>query len=158
MGASGTHKRSGYRQNAWMSMPAPYSYIPQTSMSPMQEFPQFGYSPGGAPMSMEPVYNNMYRPSAFADSHAPMPLPLIMPYSGLWPSMLASHPQKFYSTPVLPPGQLPTSLSASTASDIVPTSAKTTTSRRILTDDERRQICIVAEQNPNMKQPQIGGV
>jgi hypothetical protein len=124
----------------------------------MQEFPQFDYSPGGAPMPMEPAYNNVHRPSAFAASHAPMPPPLIMPHSGLWPSMLASHPQQSYSTPVLPHGQLPTPLSASTASDITPTSAKTTTSRRKLTDDERRQMCIEAEQNPNMKQTQIGGV
>jgi hypothetical protein len=126
-------------------------------MSPMQEFPQFQYSPGGAPMSLEPAYNNIHLPSAFAASHAPMPPPLIMPHSGLWPRMLASHTQA-YLTPVMPAGQLPTPLSASTASDMTLTNAKTTTSRRKLTDDERRQMCIEAEQNPNVKQTQIGGV
>lgn len=72
--------------------------------------------------------------------------------------MLASQPQQNYQTPILPAGPMQTPLSASTTSDMTPTSAKTTTSRRKLTDDERRQMCIEAEQNPTMKQTQIGGM
>ena len=144
---------SGYGQPGWVNVPGAYSSSPQTSMSPMQEFPPYDYH-ATAPVPLEPAYN-MTRPSPFGTSHAPMPPPLIMPHSGLWPSMLASQPS--YSTPILPAGPLQTPLSAGTASDVTPTSAKTP-SRRKLTDDERRQMCIEAEQNPNMKQIQIGGM
>lgn len=121
----------------------------------MHEFPGVEYYPV-TPMPQEPSYN-IARPSPFATTHAPMPPPLIMPHSGLWPSMLASQPQTGYQTPIMPAGPLQTPLSASTASDMTPTSAKPTPSRRKLTDDERRQMCIEAEQNPTMKQTQIGG-
>lgn len=149
-------QHSGYIQSNWMNVASGYSSSPQTTISPMQEFPQFDYHTT-TPMPMEPAYS-MPRPSPFATSHAPMPPPLIMPHSGLWPSMLASQPQSAYQTPILPAGPLQTPLSASTTSDITPTSAKTNTSRRKLTDDERRQMCIEAEQNPTMKQTQIGGM
>lgn len=147
---------SGYGQSGWMNMSNAYSSSPQTSMSPMHEFPPFEYHPT-TPMPMEPSYT-MPRPSPFAASHAQMPPPLIMPHSGLWPSMLASQPQSNYQIPILPSGVLQTPLSASTGSDMTPTSAKASNSRRKLTDDERRQMCIEAEQNPTMKQTQIGGM
>lgn len=87
-----------------------------------------------------------------------MPPPLIMPQNGLWPSMIAAggH-QPSYQPPLLPAAPVTTPLSAGTGSDLTPTSAKTTTSRRKLTDEERRQMCLEAEQNPSMKQTQIGG-
>ncbi|RVX70614.1 hypothetical protein B0A52_05266 [Exophiala mesophila] len=146
------HHQTGYGQPGWINVPGGFS-SPQTSMSPIQDFPPYDYH-ATAPVPMEPAYN-MQRPVSFGTSHAPMPPPLIMPHSGLWPSMLASQPQQAYSTPILPAGPLHTPLSAGTASDATPTSAKTP-SRRKLTDDERRQMCIEAEQNPNMKQIQIG--
>jgi hypothetical protein len=87
-----------------------------------------------------------------------MPPPLIMPQSGLWPSMIAAGAhQTTYQTPILPAAPVNTPLSAATSSDLTPTSAKSTISRRKLTDEERRQMCLEAEQNPNMKQTQIGG-
>jgi hypothetical protein len=147
---------SGYSQSGWMSVPGGYSASPQTTMSPMQEFPQFDYH-NNTPMPMEPAPYSMPRPALFGTSHPPMPPPLIMPHSGLWPSMLASQPQPTYSATIVPAGPIQTPISASATSDITPTSAKTTSSRRKLTDDERRQMCIEAEQNPTMKQTQIGG-
>ena len=149
-------QHSGYGQSGWMNVPSGYSSSPQTTMSPMHEFPPFEYHPT-TPMPMEPAYT-MPRPSPFPATHAQMPPPLIMPHSGLWPSMLASQPQPTYQTPILPAGPIQTPISASTASEITPTSAKTSASRRKLTDDERRQMCIEAEQNPTMKQTQIGGM
>lgn len=148
-------QHSGYGGPPGWNVPSSYSASPQTSMSPMHEFPGVEYYPV-TPMPQEPSYN-IARPSPFATTHAPMPPPLIMPHSGLWPSMLASQPQTGYQTPIMPAGPLQTPLSASTASDMTPTSAKPTPSRRKLTDDERRQMCIEAEQNPTMKQTQIGG-
>jgi len=41
---------------------------------------------------------------------------------------------------------------------VTPTSAKSTTSRRKLTNEERRQMCVEAQQNPGIKQTQIGGM
>ncbi|KAJ4512486.1 hypothetical protein HRR83_007002 [Exophiala dermatitidis] len=145
---------SGYSHSGWVGMSTAYSSSPQPTLSPMHEFPGFDYHTT-TPMPMEPSYI-VSRPSPFAASHAQMPPPLIMPHNALWPSMLASQPQHTYHTPIIPSGTLQTPLSASTGSDVTPTSAKTTTSRRKLTDDERRQMCIEAEQNPTMKQTQIG--
>jgi hypothetical protein len=147
---------SGYGQGGWMSVPGGYSSSPPTTMSPVNDFSRFDYNTT-TPMPMEPDAYALPRPGPFATSHAPMPPPLIMPHSGLWPSMLASQSQHSYQTPILPAGPLQTPISATSTTDITPTSAKTTTSRRKLTDDERRQMCIEAEQNPSMKQTQIGG-
>ncbi len=72
--------------------------------------------------------------------------------------MLASQPQGAYPGPMIPAAPIPTPLSAGSISDMTPTSAGTNTSRRKLTDEERRQMCIEAEQNPTMKQCQIGGM
>ncbi|KIW96432.1 uncharacterized protein Z519_03501 [Cladophialophora bantiana CBS 173.52] len=152
-------QHSGYSQNAWMGVPngIPNGYSsPQTTISPMQEFPQFDYHHHHTtPIPLEPAYP-IQRPSPFASSHAPMPPPLVVPNNILWPSMLASQPQASYPPPILPAGPLQTPLSAGTGSDATPTSAKTNSSRRKLTDEERRQMCIEAEQNPSMKQTQIG--
>ncbi|OAL27363.1 hypothetical protein AYO22_03638 [Fonsecaea multimorphosa] len=154
---------TGYSQNGWIGVPngVPngYSSSPQTAISPMQEFPQFEYHHHHhhqtTPMPMEPAYP-LQRPPPFASSHAPMPPPLVVPNNILWPSMLASQPQGSYQPPILPAVPMQTPLSAGSASDITPTSAKASTARRKLTDEERRQMCIEAEQNPTMKQTQIG--
>jgi hypothetical protein len=147
---------SGYGHNTWM---AP-SYQPagpaSTSISPMHEYSQFDFGPA-APMPVEPAYR-MARPPPYAAGVPQMPPPLIMPQNGVWPSMLATggH-QGTYQPPILPAANVTTPLSG-TSSDLTPTSAKTATSRRKLTDEERRQMCLEAEQNPNMKQTQIGGM
>ena len=107
-------------------------------------------------MPIEPSYR-MARPPPYAASVPQMPPPLIMPQNGIWPSMIATQThQGNYQPPILPAAPVTTPLSA--GSDLTPTSAKTPTSRRKLTDEERRQMCLEAEQNPTMKQTQIGGV
>lgn len=88
----------------------------------------------------------------------PAPPSLIMPHSGFWPSMLVEQPRSAFRTSILPVGPLQTLTSTSTTSYMKAISAKTTTARLKLTDDERRQMCIEAEQNPTMKQGQIGGM
>ncbi|KAK5072127.1 hypothetical protein LTS08_000777 [Lithohypha guttulata] len=88
------------------------------------------------PMPLEPSYP-MSRPPPYATpQHSQMPPPLIMPHAAV-------------ST------QTPVS-ATSMSSDITPTSAKASSSRRKLTDDERRLMCLEAENNPTMKQTQIG--
>ena len=145
------HSRHG--QPNWMKVSSAYSASPQTSMSPINEYPAYDYHPV-TPMPMEPTYN-MPRASPFPTTHAQMAQALIMPHNGVWPRMLASQPQANYQPPILP-AVIQTPLSASTGSDMTPTSAKPPP-RRKLTDDDRRQMCIEAEQNPFMKQVQIGG-
>ena len=131
---------------------------PSPNMSPMPEYHGFDFNHHQAPMPIEPSYS-MPRPPPYAAGVPQMPPPLIMPHNGVWPSMLASQSQQgSYQPPALLPAvPVQTPVSASTGSDVTPTSAKTTTSRRKLTDDERRQMCLEAEQNPTMKQTQIGG-
>ena len=151
---------SGYGHNSWINMAGGYSQAgPSPSMSPMHEYQSFDYHT--APMPIEPAYS-MPRPPPYAAGVAQMPPPLIMPqHNGMWPSMIASqqsHQQTSYPPPILPAAPIHTPISAGTGSDVTPTSAKTSTSRRKLTDDERRQMCLEAEQNPAMKQTQIGGM
>ena len=136
--------------------PALARSAPPPTTSPMHEYQ--GFESHQAPTPTEPSYS-MPRPPPYAAGVPPMPPPLIMPQNGIWPSMIAAqnHQQPNYQPPILPAAPIQTPLSASTGSDVAPTSAKTTTSRRKLTDDERRQMCLEAEQNPTMKQTQIGG-
>lgn len=161
---SGHHESqgSGCGHNAWVNPMAGGMYSPSgpssTTMSPMHEYSQFDFQPSTTlPSSMEPAYR-MARPPPYAAVNPQMPPPLITNHNVLWPSMIASgvHPGT-YQPPVLAAAPLNTPLSAGTSSDVTPTSAKTTSSRRKLTDEERRQMCLEAEQNPNMKQTQIGG-
>jgi hypothetical protein len=149
---------SGYGHNSWMNMAGGYSQGgPPPSMSPMHDYQGFEFHP--APMPIEPAYS-MPRPPPYAAGVPQMPPPLIMPQNGIWPSMIASqsHPQSSYAPTILPAAPIQTPVSAGTGSDVTPTSAKTSTSRRKLTDEERRQMCLEAEQNPTMKQTQIGGL
>jgi hypothetical protein len=152
---------SEYGHNTWMtSLVGNYSPAggPSTTMSPMHEYSQFDFgTTAPAPMPIEPSYR-IARPPPYAAGVSQMPPPLIMPQNGIWPSMIASggHHGSF-QPPLLPAASITTPLSAGASSDVTPTSAKTTTSRRKLTDEERRQMCLEAEQNPNMKQTQIGG-
>lgn len=149
---------SGYGPNSWMNMSGGYSQAgPSPSMSPMPDYNSFDYN--HAPMPVEPSYS-MPRPPPYATATPQMPPPLIMPHNAIWPSMIATqnHHHGSYQPPILPALPVQTPISAGTGSDVTPTSAKTSASRRKLTDDERRQMCLEAEQNPTMKQTQIGGV
>lgn len=119
-----------------------------------QDYHNYDYQTS-APMSIEPTYT-MSRPPPYAtQQHNQMPPPLVTPQHHVWPSMLAG--SSSFPQPILPAVPIQTPLSASSmGSDLTPTSAKTTTSRRKLTDDERRLMCLEAENNPTMKQTQIG--
>lgn len=147
---------SGYAQDSWMNINGYSQPPPQHNISPMNEYQGFDY--GHSPSLPIGSAYSMPRPPPYnAPAHHPLPPPLVMPQSnGVWPSMLTSSNQ--FPTPILPAGPIHTPVSAATShgSDITPTSAKST-SRRKLTDEERRQMCLEAENNPTMKQTQIGG-
>lgn len=149
---------AGYSHNQWMGVHYPNSSQPSTTQMPDYHH---GYDYAPPAMPMEPSYS-MPRPAPhFAGGSHPLPPPpLIMPHTALWPSMLTGN-QSSYPPPLMPAAPIQTPVSATnshTPVDITPTSAKSTTSRRKLTDEERRQMCVEAEQNPGMKQTQIGGM
>ena len=147
----------GHGQYVWMNMASVHARsAPPPSVSPMREYQGFDYHQ--APMPMKPS-SRVARPAPYAAGVPQMSPPSVMPQNGIWPSMIAaqSHHQPNYQQPILPAAPIQTPVSAGTEFDVTPTSAKTTTSRRKLTDDERRQMCLEAEQNPTMKQTQIGG-
>lgn len=145
---------STYSSDSWMGL-GNYAQTGQTHGNQAHnDYQSYDYQTS-APMSMEPSYT-MTRPPPYATpQHNQMPPPLVMPQHNVWPSMLAASTP--YQQPILPAVPIQTPLSASSVgSDLTPTSAKTTTSRRKLTDDERRLMCLEAENNPTMKQTQIG--
>lgn len=148
---------SGYHNTHWMGLGDYALPEQQQSGHGHNEFPGYGY-PAAPPLPMEPSYT-MSRPPPYASApQSHMPPPLIMPqHHHVWPSMLANTTGT-YQTPILPAATTHTPISAtSIGSDLTPLSAKSSTSRRKLTDDERRLMCLEAENNPTMKQTQIGG-
>lgn len=151
----GHRESQTYNSDSWMGL-GTYNQPPQPRGNQPQQHEYHNYDfQTSAPLSMETTYP-MSRPPPYAPpSHTQMPPPLVMPQHGIWPSMLAGSSN--YPQPILPAVPIQTPLSASSiGSDLTPTSAKTTTSRRKLTDDERRLMCLEAENNPTMKQTQIG--
>ncbi|KIW21828.1 uncharacterized protein PV07_12748 [Cladophialophora immunda] len=118
----------------------------------MQEYPQLQYC-------YHHTTPTLVEPDHAVQRLSPFPSPSAAVWAAhnntLWPSMLAGQPQDPY-TPILPapPGSTP--VFAGSKSDMIPTSAGTNTSRRKLTDEERRQMCIEAEQHPEKKQSEIG--
>ena len=157
--ASNPHESpgSGYSHAQWMGMGG-YQTSPHPPTTQVPDY-QHGYDYAPPAMPMEPSYNMPRPPPHFSGSHPLPPPPLITPHQALWPSMFTGN-QSSFPPPLLPAGPVQTPLSAGTnptPTDVTPTSAKSSTSRRKLTDEERRQMCLEAEQNPGMKQTQIGG-
>lgn len=146
---------SSYNNDSWIGLGGGYGQSGQQHGSQAQsDYHGYDY-PSSTPMPMEPSYTMSRPPPYAAPQHSQMPPPLVMPQHNMWPSMLANSSN--YPQPILPAVSVQTPLSAtSIGSDMTPTSAKTTTSRRKLTDEERRLMCLEAENNPTMKQTQIG--
>lgn len=121
--------------------------------TPAQEYSGFNF--GGPQMPMEP---NPLRSSIPQRPMPPQLQPLIMPQ---WPSMLSSQSHATYQPifshsvqPIqpLPPGPLQTPVSATSST------RSATTPRKTLTDADRKRMCQYAEEHPNSKQTEIGGM
>lgn len=111
--------------------------------SPAHEYGNYGVS--GLPV--EPLYGATTQTTR--PTHQRLE-PLIMPQ---WPSMLTS--KSTFSAPVyssapmtIPPPSTPISAGSS---------KPPSTPRKMLTDDDRRRMCIYHEENPTVKQTEIGG-
>ena len=121
--------------------------------TPIHEFHGFHF---GSPsiLPVEPNYNVSIPPPY--SSHQQLQ-PLIMPQ---WPSVLAGQHSSSYSAPPLATAPtLPTPISSAPYSATpTPVTASGPTPRRTLTDNDRRRMCKYAEDNPTMKQTEIGGI
>lgn len=106
---------------------------------------QFGSSPI---MPIEPAYS-MSMPQPYTTQHL---IPLTM--SSQWPSMLSTQPG-FAPMPVapMPITPIPPPLQHVQAPQI----STPPTPRRTLTDTERRRMCLYHQENPHVKQTEIGG-
>ncbi|KAF2125770.1 CenpB-DNA-bind-domain-containing protein [Dothidotthia symphoricarpi CBS 119687] len=123
--------------------------------SPVQDYNGFS---SYAPLSMEPIYGTSMHPPH--PSHPtprtthPHLQPLIMPQ---WPSMLTS--QSTYQPTLFPSAPVPiTPASATPVSATSTHSRASSTPRKTLTDSDRRRMCLYHEENPTVKQTEIGAM
>jgi hypothetical protein len=126
--------------------------------SPVQDYNGFN---SFAPLPMEPLYGtNMHPPHQTHPTPRtthPQLQPLIMPQMSQWPSMLTS--QSTYQASLFPSAAPPpiTPASATPVSASSTHSRTSSTPRKTLTDSDRRRMCQYHEDNPTVKQTEIGG-
>lgn len=147
---------NGYGNNeGWVDMN--HNYNSSQHQSPIYEHGGFGFmqQSGHHGMPMEPSFNSPRM------SHLPPPstshqqlLPLIMPSHPTWPSML-TNPASYSSPPVAIPA-VPTPLVKGNGNKL-PAIHATPSPRKTLTDADRRKMCQYHEDNPTVKQTEIGG-
>lgn len=148
-------QENGYGGEGWPEMSN--SYNSSQHQSPIFESRiQYEYMQNHHPMPTEPQYPRMAPPQmpppASYSTHHQQLLPLIMPNHPTWPSML-TNPANSQAPPVaIPPansGKPPPKL---------PAIHSTPTPRKTLTDSDRRRMCQYHEDNPTVKQTEIGGM
>jgi len=127
--------------------------------SPLYENGSFAYlqpSQHGLPHSLpsEPSFPRMAPPPVTHATHHQQLLPLIMPSHSTWPSMLTNPAS--YPGPA-PPVAIPPVSSASKPTPKLPAIHATPSPRKTLTDADRRRMCQYHEDNPSVKQTEIGG-
>ena len=148
------HRDGEYGNQQWMEI---NDYQSPHMHSPAHEYSGFGYmsSPHGIPM--EPIFQRTM-PLSYSTHQQPPPL-----MTAQWPSMLTNPSRN--ATPALSvqPIQSPPSLAPpSTYSTVhsLPQPANplpVPSARRTLTDQDRRRMCQYHEDNPTVKQTEIGG-
>ncbi|KAL0256964.1 hypothetical protein SLS55_007774 [Diplodia seriata] len=146
------HPDQGYHDatGQWVDSSAQYPH--SQHHSPVHDYNGFAYNP----LPMEPMY-----PHAMSQGMPPPPprtthqqlQPLIMPQ---WPSMLTS--QSNYAPPPMYSAPAPAPVSA-TPTPVSATSTRSSgTPRKTLTDNDRRRMCLYHEENPTVKQTEIGAM
>jgi len=129
----------------WVEGGTPYQSHHQ---SPVHEYNGFAFNP----MPMQSVYSQPSMPPPRTTQ--PQLHPLV---TTPWPSMLGNHTQSNYNTPIYnsPPVTTPSVTTPMSAPPMTPARAYVR-ERRTLTDDQRRKMCMYAEENPHVKQTEIG--
>lgn len=147
----GSGPDEGYGHGQWVGI-ADYQ-SPPLHQSPMHEYHGFNFM-STAHMQMEPSDN---RPMSHSYPTQQQLQPLIMPQPQ-WPSMLTnSSTSAPPTTSHYPPLAPVTSISGARSVPPVIHPPAPTTQRRTLTDQDRRRMCQYHEDNPTVKQTEIGG-
>ena len=126
---------------------------------PVQDYNGFS---NYAPLPMEPMYGTSMHPPPHHTHPTPRTThpqlqPLIMPQMPQWPSMLTS--QSTYQPSLFPSAPVPITPASATPVSATSTHSRTSsTPRKTLTDSDRRRMCQYHEENPTVKQTEIGGM
>ncbi|KAI9796929.1 MAG: hypothetical protein M1833_005875 [Piccolia ochrophora] len=116
------------------------------NQSPAQEYNGFNFVHASQSISAETAYSHIDPPTQVTHQQL---RPLVVPP---WPSMLTS--QSTYTPPVVPTAPSATPISSTSTHS----SHSTSSPRRTLTDADRRKMCIYHEENPTIKQTEIGAM
>jgi hypothetical protein len=132
----------------------PHVYPHSHHGTPAQEYAGFSFTTPQYHTNQN-SYATEYHQRSMHQQLQPLVMPQVMPQ---WPSMLNN--SRLHSTfqPVYPQAvqplqamQMPTPVSASST-------RSTSTPRKTLTDVDRKRMCQYADENPNAKQTEIGGM
>lgn len=131
-------------------------YNSSQNQSPIYENGGFGF--------LQPVHHGLPSEAQFPSQRIPQPLPvhtthqqllpLIMPSHPTWPSML-TNPASYANPPVAVPASAPPLIKGNTPK--IPAIHAAPSPRKTLTDSDRRRMCQYHEENPSVKQTEIGG-
>lgn len=155
------NENGGYGSNeGWVDINPNYNSPPQ-HQSPIFEH-------GGFAFMQQPLQHNglpteqPYTQQRMAMPQHPLPpshhsahqqlLPLIMPSNPTWPSML-TNPASYPAPPVAIPASAPPLVKGNGSKSPGTTPAP----RKTLTDNDRRRMCQYHDENPSIKQTEIGG-
>lgn len=133
-----------------------HSYSSSQHQSPMYEHPGFQFMQPLQHSGNEQSYNppRMSQPPPPHTNHQQL-LPLIMPGNPTWPSLL-TNPANYSAPPVaIPPISAPV-VKGNGAK--LPAIHATPSPRKTLTDNDRRRMCQYHEENPSVKQTEIGAM
>ena len=131
-------------------------YNSSQNQSPIYEQGGFGFVQSmhnGLPSGSSYPSQRISQPPPVHTTHQQL-LPLIMPSHPTWPSML-TNPASYSNPPVAIPALAP-SLVKGTVPKLPPIHAAPSP-RKTLTDSDRRKMCQYHEDNPSVKQTEIGG-
>ena len=132
-----------------------HNYNSSQHQSPVYEQGSFGFmQPVQHGLPMEPQFNSPRMPHPQPPTTSHQLQPLIMPGHVGWPSML-TNPANYSSPPVAIP-QAPTPVAKGNGSKL-PAIHAAPSPRKTLTDSDRRRMCQYHEDNPTVKQTEIGG-
>lgn len=142
------HHGEGYgNDGGWVEI---NGYSSSQHQSPIQEYGGYGFI-HTAPHSLpsESTFSRMPPPQPSHTAQHQL-LPLIMPSHPTWPSMLTNPAGYQVSSASLPPPTVPLKTAKLPA-------IHAPSPRKTLTDDDRRRMCRYHEENPSIKQTEIGG-
>jgi hypothetical protein len=138
------HPLSPHQQPHHQDYGAHYGYVESPGFAP----PDSPFRLQPPPMPMTPTWGGL-PPQWGQQTMPPQPQTVI-------PAASSSQQYPPMAQPIAPAP--PPQLAAAAAVTATPTTSTGSTPRRTLTDADRRRMCIFHEENPNVKQTEIGGM